>query len=238
MVVTSPVRKVIAKHLFDFFMLFLAVSLGFFVDNYRDSYNERKTAKEIAADLVADISLDTADINDLLHHCVIKMNMLDSLYQQVGDQRTSFDDSLIYYYASWVDTRPWFERHDAVFTLLTHTGNLSYFTKDAASAITSYNIVCGKTINMLEMERSVLSTKISPFQQQIFHTENFRSLLTNGKMMEKPALQNWHQQNRWLYHNYITELRILNASISEQYKQLLAKAAYTMSILKQEYLSP
>jgi hypothetical protein len=33
-----PIRKIITKHLFDFFMLFLAVSLGFIVDNYREQF--------------------------------------------------------------------------------------------------------------------------------------------------------------------------------------------------------
>ena len=49
-------------YFFEFLMLFLAISLGFFVENMREEYIENKRAKEYAQSLYDDLKIDTAMI--------------------------------------------------------------------------------------------------------------------------------------------------------------------------------
>ncbi len=231
----SSFKKVIIKHFFDFFMLFLAVTLGFFVDNYRDAYDEQKTAHGLADNLVNDIAADTINIHKLLLACNLKLRMLDSLYQLIDDENRIFNDSLIYYYSAYVASTKWFERSNSTYEQITNSGYLRYFDKDVGMNLTKYNLSCEKTFSLLENERTVLAQKIYPFEQQIFHTEIFSSILKDQPLPEKPVLHNWNKDTQWLYHNYITEMRMINKSIATQYIKLLKKGRATINVLKTEY---
>ncbi|MEO6456186.1 MAG: hypothetical protein ABIN97_19070 [Ginsengibacter sp.] len=197
----ASLKKVIVKHLFDFFMLFLAVTLGFFADNFRDSYLENKQTHELANNLLSDIKQDTHAISILLLHCDKKMKMLNSLYNLIDDSNVNFSDSLIYKYSAYVGERKWFERNNSTYTHLLNSGALDNFATSVATSITKYELDCEKTIAMLQNERTILSQRIIPFQDQIFHTENFHSLLDNETFMEPPELRNWNKETQWLYHN-------------------------------------
>ena len=48
-----------SHYLFDFLMLFLAVTAGFFVDNKREIYMERQRANQFSKQLLADLRLDS-----------------------------------------------------------------------------------------------------------------------------------------------------------------------------------
>ncbi len=55
-------KKKWKEYLFQFLMLFLAVTLGFFVENQREHYVEHKRAKEFAKLLVDDLIIDTTEL--------------------------------------------------------------------------------------------------------------------------------------------------------------------------------
>jgi hypothetical protein len=228
-------KNSILKHFWDFFMLFLAVTLGFFVDNYRDKYNEKKLAKELAAELVQDIQFDTLSLRNMLDFCAIKKQRLDSLYLLIDDETTIYNDSLIYFYSAHVNNRPKFERSGQTFALFTNTSYLNSFSKEVALSITKLDISYSKTMVALEHERNIKATKIFPFQQQIFHTEIFQSIIKNNTSITKPILRNWNKDTRWLYHNYVTELKIENQHVEEEYDNLLKNAKQALEILKKEY---
>ncbi len=48
-------KKKWKEYVFQFFMLFLAVTLGFFVENQREHYIENQRAKQYAGFMIADI---------------------------------------------------------------------------------------------------------------------------------------------------------------------------------------
>ena len=56
-------NKRLKDYLFDFFMLFLAVTLGFFVENQRESFSDRKKEKDYINSLLQDLKEDTTKIN-------------------------------------------------------------------------------------------------------------------------------------------------------------------------------
>jgi hypothetical protein len=53
-------------YFFEFLMLFLAVTLGFFVENQREKYIENQRAEEYAQSLYDDLKIDTAVIQRTL----------------------------------------------------------------------------------------------------------------------------------------------------------------------------
>jgi hypothetical protein len=60
------VYKSLKDYFFDFFMLFIAVTLGFFSNNLREGIIDRNHEKEYIIRLIRDIEVDTAEIHDLV----------------------------------------------------------------------------------------------------------------------------------------------------------------------------
>ena len=56
-------RKKWTHYFWEFLMLFLAVTLGFLVENQREHYIENVRAKEFSKSLVQDLQNDTTAIN-------------------------------------------------------------------------------------------------------------------------------------------------------------------------------
>jgi hypothetical protein len=60
---THTARKKWTHYFWEFFMLFLAVTLGFFVENQREHYIEHQREKQYIKSLVKDLILDTINIS-------------------------------------------------------------------------------------------------------------------------------------------------------------------------------
>src|ERR1700712_1000693 len=55
------------EYLLEFFMIFIAVTLGFFAESYREHLVEKGKEKEIIASLYNDIKADTANLNIIIN---------------------------------------------------------------------------------------------------------------------------------------------------------------------------
>ena len=60
---THTARKKWTHYFWEFFMLFLAVTLGFFVENQREHYVEHQRERKYIRSLIADIKNDTTELN-------------------------------------------------------------------------------------------------------------------------------------------------------------------------------
>src|ERR1019366_5594949 len=60
-------KKKWGEYLLEFFMLFLAVLLGFIAENIRENPIEHERAKEYANLLIEDLSTDTTQLNTAAH---------------------------------------------------------------------------------------------------------------------------------------------------------------------------
>lgn len=231
----SKFRRAVSEHFFDFLMLFLAISLGFIVDNYRDDREKTKLSTTLAKDLLTDLASDSIAIDKMLSNGHTKERILDSLFDLVDADRNNKNDTLLYRYSAFVRDIPWFDKHDATIKLLLNSGSLSYFTNIASLAITDYDIDCQKVINLITQEREILNFKIYPFQQTIFHTQNFESYIHKRIFKHRPDLHKWDTESKWLYRNYIIEMKILNREKVVVYGQLMASNIKTANIIRSEY---
>ena len=59
-------RKKWTHYLWEFLMLFLAVTLGFFVENQREHYVENKREKKYIQSFYEDLTADERDLNQTL----------------------------------------------------------------------------------------------------------------------------------------------------------------------------
>jgi len=116
------------KHyFFEFLMLFLAVTLGYFVENQREHYVEHGRAKEYATSLVSDLQNDTTAINVHMKTARIYVAITDSLLSlshQKLEGRGAAVFSFYTRFAYWSVPVSW---NRATFEQIKNSGSLRYF---------------------------------------------------------------------------------------------------------------
>ena len=75
---THTARKKWTHYFWEFLMLFLAVTLGFFVENQREHYIEHQRAKVYAASMKINLQVDTAELNQIVYRGTYASSYLDT----------------------------------------------------------------------------------------------------------------------------------------------------------------
>jgi len=85
-------RKKWTNYFWEFFMLFLAVTLGFFVENQREHYIEHLREKQYMGSLIQDLTEDIEILDHQVRSETISINRMDSLIyllnSKTGNQST------------------------------------------------------------------------------------------------------------------------------------------------------
>src|SRR5262245_46917424 len=66
------------EYFLEFIMIFLAVSLGFFAENFRETIGNREKEKHFMRSLIADLQVDTAELVRNISYNGLEGDMLDS----------------------------------------------------------------------------------------------------------------------------------------------------------------
>jgi hypothetical protein len=135
----APVKK-FRHYFFDFFMLFLAITLGFFVENKREQYTEDHLENQYMRSLVKDLEQDIKNVNIYIVNKNKKNQIADSLTMLLLDNHCRHKTSLIYYCArrfSIVDYV--FHMTDGTLMQLKNSGGLRLIQeKDVVDSLQSY----------------------------------------------------------------------------------------------------
>ena len=133
-------RKKWNHYFWEFLMLFLAVTLGFFVENQREHYIEHQREKAYMRSLTGDLKQDTASIN---RSAILRTNvasMVDSLLILLKTGEPQQVSSRIYYLARKIpysDGR--FSFNTKTFDQLKSSGNLRLIRKiEVLDSISDY----------------------------------------------------------------------------------------------------
>ena len=102
---THTPRKKWTHYFWEFFMLFLAVTLGFFVENKREHYIEHKREKEYVKQLVQDLKTDTTSFLVSVSANTSNQNRMDSLILLLQQFRQDQPTEDMYYLARNITSR-------------------------------------------------------------------------------------------------------------------------------------
>lgn len=112
------------EYLSEFFMLFLAVTLGFFVENYREHFIERQREKEFLGLIVKDIQMDIQMVDSNLHYRHIRADICKQFAKSFQEDEYKRDSGPFYFNGRRLHVRYLFERTDAGFQLMRNAGGL------------------------------------------------------------------------------------------------------------------
>jgi hypothetical protein len=102
---THTARKKWTHYFWEFLMLFIAVTLGFFVENQREHFVEKQWEKQFIKTLLEDIRNDTASMGYAITSFTNINNHIDSLIPFLNDNRNMESNAKkIYQHAVWLQT--------------------------------------------------------------------------------------------------------------------------------------
>ena len=184
----SP-RKQWTHYFWEFFMLFLAVTLGFFVENQREHYIENNRAKQYATLLYNDLIKDTINLHERTAFMSEGVAKLDTLIALLKTFKT--DDSAtatIYALSAYAYTGPFFTATTSTMEQLKNSGSLRYFqSKELSRHFSSFDSDLQR-LKSVEERNVYLNEETRKFLAGFLDLKNI-SRLTVGSSDDAPGFR-------------------------------------------------
>jgi|SRR5688572_27256966 len=136
---THTPRKKWTHYFWEFLMLFLAVTLGFLVENQREHYIENQRAKSYAANMYDELKKDTLALHNLIAQTRDLCSKLDTFCLMWETKSMNASTGMLYYYSNYTSYGTPFSPNNATLEQLKNSGNLRYFTGEVANKIGEYD---------------------------------------------------------------------------------------------------
>lgn len=180
-------RKKWTHYFWEFFMLFLAVTLGFLVENQREHYVEHQRERKYIRSLIADIKNDTAELNRNISLRERKSKQGDSLIQLLISGRYKELGSNTYYLAGALRSIR-FTNSDGTMQQLKNAGGLRLIRKQfIIDSVMKYDYLIKALL--LQVDRELESSnRYGDLTGEIFDVEVFYNMIdpTTGERAIRP----------------------------------------------------
>ena len=147
---THTPRKKWTHYFWEFLMLFLAVTLGFFVENQREHYVEHQRAKQYALFLHNDLVNDTANLTERIIFMNKGIKEMDSLVLILKSPAPETSVKEIYELSTYPYSNPVFTASTSTIDQLKSSGSLRYFSN--ASLVRNFSDYDNEIRNMRTIE--------------------------------------------------------------------------------------
>jgi len=132
-------RKKWTHYFWEFLMLFLAVTLGFFVENKREHYIETIRVKEFARTLAVDLASDTANMTYIMNRINIQVKNTDSLAAYLKSHKPHEIRNIDLFTLTVLDRYPAYRWSRSTLEEIKNSGSLRYFGDTMVRYISSYD---------------------------------------------------------------------------------------------------
>ena len=239
---TKTPRKKWTHYFWEFLMLFLAVTLGFFVENQREHYIEHQREKQFIKSLFNDIRSDTANIAKIIIARTTKEQMLDSISNMMNSPNPVNFIKQIYPYAILIGrTLPYrFVPNDGTMQQLKNSGALRLIrNRTVVDSIGKYDISVRNMLGQYAVEENQIE-HYRTAGAKIFDALIFGPMMDENATVVRPPPDNTSFQSytsrelsEWNYRIY--GLNGINKANRRDLRLLLKQATGLLELLKKEY---
>ena len=167
-------RKKWTHYFWEFLMLFLAVTLGFFVENQREHYIENHRADQYAISLLTDMKQDTSQLANIIESRTERKYELNRLMDELEKPLNEQDDTVLFRIGAFeFARRAYFNARTGTYEQIQNSGALRYFPTYLAAELVDYKA----NINLLEKQLDIENKYI------IENVINMRSKFCNQKYL-------------------------------------------------------
>lgn len=183
---THTPRKKWTHYLWEFLMLFLAVTLGFLAENQREHYIEQQRAEVLAKSLVEDLKKDTASLVTTLSRCDHKIESLQNLVKLLRLRTGPQNDTLIYKQAVFIQFATRFIRAAGTYNQIVNSGSLRYFSQNIVTPMNQYDIDIRMVESRLDADLNIIYNTSLSFINKNLSQEVFDEVLENKPITKLP----------------------------------------------------
>jgi len=231
---THTPRKKWTHYFWEFFMLFLAVTLGFLVENQREHYIENHRAEILAISLYNDMRNDTADLNRILMWQKNKLNHIDSLLEIFQKRLTRNDTSFSVHLATMAFVNRFYQNR-GTYEQLKNSGSLRYFNQTLVNRLQKFENILSEIRLREEAESYKLEQRIIPLVQETINYGFLYALLNNNPLPSLVYVSLVEPGKENLLRNQAIEIKIIGSRRFTLYTQLQDLAIEILVQLKKEY---
>ena len=136
---TLIVQK-ITNRFWEFLMLFIAITLGFFVENYREGLVDRQKENEIISSFINDIETDIKELDVVIQRREIREVRIDSILYILNNGLHNNYGKDLYYYARYLPRPFVFWANNTTNEELKYSGNFILIkNQEIIDALLEYN---------------------------------------------------------------------------------------------------
>jgi hypothetical protein len=233
-------RKKWTHYFWEFLMLFLAVTLGFFVENQREHYVEHQREIKFIKSLASDLNADIVRLNDIIHQRERRGEMLDSFMLLLNKPDAASFSRNLYYYNSFATRGAAFRFTpvDGTMQQLKNAGNLRLIRKtNVSDSILVYDVASRAYIWGNDDEEEIMDTYRNiaegVFDGRVLNA--MRDADNNVFMTEGNPELKLNADAVFRLNYRIHMLTVFNRTLRRDARKLLLKATTLLELLKKEY---
>ncbi|MES1215239.1 MAG: hypothetical protein ABUT20_06975 [Bacteroidota bacterium] len=235
-------RKKWTHYFWEFLMLFLAVTLGFFVENQREHIVEKKREKQYIRSMIEDLRLDTAVFTLDNRTRQEAVAMYDSVIMLLNKKnRSEFDQQRLYYLARMgLRLSPFPRVNDRTYEQMKSSGNLRLIhDSKTADRVTKYYFNA-KEIVVNEDQTLLRLQSLIEIHGKVFDGSVFREMLELKKFAINPPTGNPEliTENKETLNELSVRIHYVLSILLYSYNytvDLINEAAQLIDVLKNEY---
>lgn len=239
-------KKKWTDYLFEFLMLFLAVSLGFFVENQREHYIENHRSEQYAEFLCNDLISDTVNLSGrtaFMEKAVASVDTLMTLLDSFKNDRATI--AKIYELSGYAYSGVFFSATTSTMQQLKNSGSLRYFrNKELVRLFSKYDTDLQR-LDAVADRNAYLNEETRKFLVKFLDVKNVPRIIANSSGAESYTISRPTTPGTRLYDTSPASLReFANMCASKQHdwntritfqRRLLISARILIEALKEEY---
>ena len=231
-------RKKWKHYLWEFLMLFLAITLGFFVENQREHYVEHQRELQYMRSMIEDLKLDTTELTVHIRQRTERNEMIDSLIYLLSQTNIRENGSSIYYLGRIISPPISFFPNDRTIEQLKSAGGLRLIRNmDISNTIMAYDRKMRQSVFELGDEQQVRGEyRLSAIK--IFSGPVFHRIMTTGEIKRPIGNPMLFSEDKALVNEFIMETQYLekvNQKQAARAQELVDQARKLIEDIKKQY---
>jgi hypothetical protein len=228
-------RKKWTHYFWEFLMLFLAITLGFFVDNQREHYVEHQRAKILAASLFDDMKNDTSALNAAIKFSKEKIDSMDAAKNMLRLPRDKWNDTSLYINLTLGSRVHPFERTGGTYDQIKSSGSLRYFRQSLVNLLNAYDVQAKKVLAREDIDNKIILEQFVPFTVKNFSVEAAYEARFNLPFTHELYFTSTDKTTLREIINYFAIIKTTRTRAMQEYEILNEAAESLLTELRKEY---
>jgi hypothetical protein len=231
-------RKKWTHYFWEFLMLFLAVTLGFFVENQREHYVEHQRELQYMRSMVEDLKLDTTELTVHIRMRMERDEMVDSLVYLLTQTNIRENGNSIYYIGRIISPPISFFPNDRTIQQLKSAGGLRLIRDmDISNSIMAYDRKMRQSVFELGDEQQVRGEyRLSA--NKIFSGQVFHQMMMKKDIKRPVGNPPLFSEDKALINEFVMEVQYLekvNQKQASRAQELVNQAGKLIADIEKEY---